>query len=176
MNSLLLHDIGGRGSRINAAQRRLQGELDQKRRKEEEASRRRKEEERNRKSEARKAKASERKKAAADRAAVRAKKHEDKLAHYNTRNEQAHKEILDQIQTKEVEQAEKEHVLELYKHHPYKEMKAHLQAQGVPSAEVNNCLGKWELTKLAHQHDVKIPEDPLKMKGGSWFKVNKRSP
>lgn len=45
----------------------------------------------------------------------------------------------------------------------------------MPVAEVDKCLGKWELSKLYEQHGVQILEDPKDMEGGSWFNSNKKA-
>jgi len=55
---------------------------------------------------------------------------------------------------------EREYILNKYKLYPFIKMKNFLKSNGIPKDAVDNCLGKYELKKLAEAHNVELPDDP----------------
>ena len=110
-------------------------------------------------------------KLAEEEAAKRAKEAEDRrLAEEAARrahdayNADALQAELDGLSAAEREEAEKKIILEKYKLHPYLGMKKHLIFLDVPKEEVDECLGKFELKKLADHYHIEFPENAKKLK------------
>ena len=57
------------------------------------------------------------------------------------------------------EEMEKESILKRYEKHSYLGMKRYLKKQHIPPDRVDECLGKYELKKLADEHAIELPDD-----------------
>ena len=79
-------------------------------------------------------------------------------------NENALHGVMDEQALLAAEEAEKTRILNKYEMHSYLGMKKYMKKHNVPQTEIDNCLGKFELKKLADQHGVEIPDDPKAMK------------
>merc|ERR1712166_651731 len=58
------------------------------------------------------------------------------------------------------EAAQRKYYTEKYKLYPFIKFKNFLKQNQIPKGDVDNCLGKSELKKLAEKHGVAIPDDP----------------
>merc|ERR1712166_461050 len=58
------------------------------------------------------------------------------------------------------EAAQRKYYTEKYKLYPFIKFKNFLKQNQIPKGDVDNCLGKFELKKLAEKHGVAIPDDP----------------
>ena len=60
----------------------------------------------------------------------------------------------------EKEREEKLAIETKYKRYPFMKFKKFLVSNGIPKADVDKCLNKYQMTMLAVQHEVEIPDDP----------------
>ena len=74
-------------------------------------------------------------------------------------NEDALREELGHLKDHAAEEMEKESILKRYEKHSYLGMKRHLKKQRIPPDRVDECLGKYELKKLADEHAIELPDD-----------------
>merc|ERR1712166_911545 len=58
------------------------------------------------------------------------------------------------------EAAQRKYYTEKYKLYPFIKFKNFLKQNKIPEGDVDNCLSKFELKKLAEKHGVAIPDDP----------------
>jgi hypothetical protein len=58
------------------------------------------------------------------------------------------------------EAAQRKYYTEKYKLYPFIKFKNFLKKNGIAKAEVDHCLDKYNLKKLAEKHGVEIPDDP----------------
>jgi len=98
------------------------------------------------------------------RAEAESQAERDRINAEEAARRKAYQDEIDAKRRAEDEEAEKKRILEKYKLYPYLGMKKHLKANGIPAKEVDECLGKYELKKLADAHGVELPDDPKQMK------------
>merc|ERR1712166_804414 len=58
------------------------------------------------------------------------------------------------------EAAQHKYYTEKYKLYPFVKLKSFLKQNKIPKGDVDTCLSKFELKKLAEKHGVAIPDDP----------------
>merc|ERR1712166_1706492 len=58
------------------------------------------------------------------------------------------------------EAGQRKYYTEKYKLYPFVKLKKFLKQNKIPNEDVDNCLSKFELKKLADKHGVVIPDDP----------------
>eukprot|EP00656_Telonema_subtile_P041535 TRINITY_DN4672_c0_g1_i1.p1 TRINITY_DN4672_c0_g1~~TRINITY_DN4672_c0_g1_i1.p1 ORF type:complete len:475 (-),score=174.96 TRINITY_DN4672_c0_g1_i1:213-1637(-) len=97
---------------------------------------------------------------AAERAQREADEREARLAEERAEQKRREDEQARLNDSKKREEAERAAVLLKYKLYPYIKMKNFLKNNGVPKNDVDACLGKYELKKLADSHSVALPDDP----------------
>ena len=89
---------------------------------------------------------------------------EERIANQRRQQQEAEEKAQKDREAAELAQADeaaqRKYYTEKYKLYPFIKFKKFLKQNNIPKGDVDNCLGKFELKKLAEKHGVAIPDDP----------------